>query len=94
MKNGTLYASRLKRAYTKQRQAVPKPDIPEPVDPLTCLATAVLAEESSDAEAKRAVDRILTSMVESDGLVELLEDQASLDKGDMVRFLPFSEVVR
>ncbi len=37
---------------------------------------------------------ILTSMVESDGLVELLEDQASLGKGDMVRFLPFSEVVR
>jgi len=35
---------------------------------------------------------ILTSMVESDGLVELPEDQGPLDEGAMVRFLPFGEV--
>jgi len=35
---------------------------------------------------------ILTSMVESDGLVELPEDQGPLDEGVKVRFLPFSEV--
>lgn len=64
MKNGTLYAGRIKRAYAKQRQAVPKQEIPEPIDPLTCLVTSVLAEESTEAEAKRAVDRILDSMVD------------------------------
>ena len=35
---------------------------------------------------------ILTSMVESDGLVELSEELTQLDPGTMVDFLPFSEV--
>lgn len=35
---------------------------------------------------------LLTSMVDADGLVELAEDQAAVAKGDMVGFLPFSEV--
>ena len=64
MKNGTLYAGRLKRAYSKQRQLVTNSDIPEPTDPFRCLATAVLAEESTEVEAKRAVDRILDTMVD------------------------------
>ena len=37
---------------------------------------------------------ILTSMVESDGLVELPEEMTRLDVGAMVDFLPFSEVSR
>ncbi len=37
---------------------------------------------------------ILTSMVESDGLVELPEDLAEVAPGDRVAFLPFSEVMR
>ena len=35
---------------------------------------------------------ILTSMVEADGLVELDEDTEKLEKGAMVRFLPFNEL--
>ena len=35
---------------------------------------------------------ILTSMVESDGLVELSEEQTTIKNGNMVDFLPFSEV--
>ncbi|HIJ44190.1 MAG: molybdopterin molybdotransferase MoeA [Rhodospirillales bacterium] len=35
---------------------------------------------------------ILSSMVEADGLVELGEEQGSVNKGEMVDFLPFSEV--
>ncbi len=35
---------------------------------------------------------ILSSMVEADGLVELSEDQGPVNKGEMVDFLPFSEV--
>lgn len=64
MKNGTLYAGRLKRAYSKQRQAVTRSDIPDLMDPFTCLATAVLAEESTEVEAKRVVGRILDTMVD------------------------------
>ena len=37
---------------------------------------------------------ILTSMVESDGLIELAEDQGALVEGTMVDFLPFAEVTR
>ena len=35
---------------------------------------------------------ILTSMVKADGLVELAEDVGSVNVGDTVKFLPFSEV--
>jgi molybdopterin molybdotransferase len=37
---------------------------------------------------------ILTSIVESDGLVELAEDLERLKKGEMVDFLPFNELSR
>jgi molybdopterin molybdotransferase len=37
---------------------------------------------------------ILSSMVESDGLVELPEELTKLEAGTMVDFLPFSEVQR
>ena len=37
---------------------------------------------------------VLTSMVESEGLVELLEDMTQLTPGTMVSFLPFTEVAR
>ncbi len=36
---------------------------------------------------------ILTSMVESDGLIELAEDITQLREGDMVDFLPFAELL-
>jgi molybdopterin molybdotransferase len=37
---------------------------------------------------------VLTSMVESEGLVELPEDMTQLTPGTMVSFLPFTEVAR
>jgi molybdopterin molybdotransferase len=37
---------------------------------------------------------VLTSMVESDGLIELAENQGPFEEGFMVDFLPFSEVIR
>ena len=36
---------------------------------------------------------ILSSMVESDGLVELPEEMTQLEAGTLVDFLPFSEVL-
>jgi molybdopterin molybdotransferase len=36
---------------------------------------------------------ILTSMVETDGLIELAEDVAEVTQGDVVPFLPYSEVL-
>jgi molybdopterin molybdotransferase len=37
---------------------------------------------------------VLTSMVESEGLVELPEEMTQLTPGTMVSFLPFTEVTR
>ncbi len=57
---------------------------------------AVLFTDSDGAPAVRKYPRdgagILTSMVESDGLIELPEDLTQLDAGAMVDFLPFNEV--
>ncbi len=36
---------------------------------------------------------VLRSMVESDGLIEVPEDVTRIDRGDLVQFLPFSEVM-
>ncbi len=64
MKNGTLYAGRLKKAYSKLRHAQPKPEIPKPDDPLRRLAIAIIGVGSSDLQARRAIDRALATMVD------------------------------
>ena len=37
---------------------------------------------------------ILTSMVASDGLAELSEETTQVSEGDMIDYLPFSELMR
>ncbi len=64
MKNGTVYAARLKRAYAKLRQSTPKPQVPDPTEPLRQLGVAVLAVGCTDAEGERAIDRALNTMVD------------------------------
>ena len=64
MKEGTRYAARLKKRYTRFRQTVPTPTIPEPDDPLRRLIVAILGVSCGDAKAERAVDRLLTRMVD------------------------------
>ncbi|MGB2984467.1 MAG: hypothetical protein WBE26_01180 [Phycisphaerae bacterium] len=64
MKNGTIYAERVIKAYAKLRQSVPTPRIPEPDNPLHRLGIAVLGVGCSDAEAGYAIDRALTTLVD------------------------------
>lgn len=64
MKNGTVYAGKLKKAYTKLRQTVGSPGLPDPDAPLRRLAVAILGVGSSDHAAERALDRALTSLVD------------------------------
>ena len=64
MKNGTVYAARMKRAYARLRQSVPKPEIPESDDPLRRLAVGILAVGCNDDEAQKAIDRALLTMVD------------------------------
>lgn len=64
MKDGTLYARRLKKAYAKLRQSVGEPKIPGTGDPIRRLAIAILGMDCGDAEADRAIDRLFTTMVD------------------------------
>lgn len=64
MKNGTLYAGRLKKAYAKLRHASPRPPSPEPDDPLFRLAVAILGVDMNEEEAARAVRRAQAATVD------------------------------
>lgn len=64
MKNGTLYGAKVKKAYAKLRHALPSPRIPEPDNPLRRLAIAILGVRCGDAEAQRAINRALTTLVD------------------------------
>ncbi len=64
MKNGTMYAAKLKRTYARLRQSLPQPEIPEPDDPVRRLAIAILGVGCTDEEADRALDRAFPTMVD------------------------------
>lgn len=64
MKDGMLYAGRLKKAYKKLLTAVSKPDIPEPEDAMYRLAVGILGTECGDATAKRAVNRTFNTLAD------------------------------
>jgi endonuclease III len=64
MIEGTRYGARLKRIYAKFRPSVPAPVIPEADDPLHRLGIAILGVACGDAKAERAVDNLLSVMVD------------------------------
>lgn len=64
MKNGTVYAQRLKKAFNAHRQSVGKPEIPDSEDPVRRLAIAILGIDCSIDEARAKLDRIKTEMVD------------------------------
>jgi endonuclease III len=62
MKDGTRYASQVKSVFSKLRQKAGKADTPEPEEPLHRLAVAILAADTTDEQARRAVSRLLGAM--------------------------------
>ncbi len=64
MKDGTRYAGRFKRAYTKLKQGAAIPELPEWPDPIERLATAILGVESGDGPASRAIKKLNEVMVD------------------------------
>ncbi len=64
MKNGSVYAIKLKKAYAKFRPTVTVAEVPEPDDLLHHLAVAIFAEGSGGNDGRRAVRRALTKMVD------------------------------
>ncbi len=65
MKNGTMYAGRLKKAFAKVRQHEPDgAAVSELDDPLRRMAVGILGVDCGDEAAEAAVDRILSVMAD------------------------------
>jgi len=64
MKNGTLYAGKLKKAYNKHKQSAGDPNIPDIDNPLRRLAIGILGVDSREEDVERAVDRLMASMID------------------------------
>jgi len=64
MKNGTLYGSRLKKAYAQLRAAGGKTEVPELDDPMRRLAIGILGVGWTERETQHAFDRAYNSMVD------------------------------
>ena len=64
MKDGTAYAARLSKVYARFRHTVRSPKIPEPGDPIHCLATAVLGVGCTEEEAEQAIEDAFSVMVD------------------------------
>ncbi len=84
MKDGTLYAGKLKRAYARLRQSLPEPAIPEADDPVRRLALSILGEECGDEEAARAFEKALTTMVDLNELRVSTPDQVHRALGNRI----------
>lgn len=64
MKDGTMYASRLKTAYNKLRRRVGRVEYEDVEDPLRQLAVSIFHPCVSEDRANRALDRVLSRMVD------------------------------
>ncbi|MHC5110552.1 MAG: hypothetical protein ACYTHJ_11830 [Planctomycetota bacterium] len=64
MKNGTVYAGKLKKAWSKVKSGFKSDEIPEQVDPLRCLATGILGVQTTEERAERALKKILDAAVD------------------------------
>ena len=64
MKDGTLYADRLKKAYAKVKGGISAADIPELRDPVHCLALGVLGTDNGPDRAERQLNKALALVVD------------------------------
>lgn len=64
MRDGTAYAAKLKKAWAKHRSGATKPVIPELLDPVRCLARAILGDTLGDHKADAAIDLLMSQMVD------------------------------
>lgn len=64
MKDGTRYATKLKKAWTKHRAAAGTTDVPEDIDPIRAMALGILGVSSSETEAEKSIHRLLQTFVD------------------------------
>ena len=64
MKNGTLYAKRVKRAFAKLKNEHGVPDMPEPSNPIDQLIIGLLSVDAAGSRAVRAATTLKDAMVD------------------------------
>lgn len=64
MKDGMLYADRLKKAYAKIRRSVSGADGLEQSDPIRCLALGIIGSDFGPHRAERQVNRAMGNVVD------------------------------
>ncbi len=64
MKQGTMYASRVKKAFAELRKSAPEPTVSDADDPVRRLAVAILGVRVGDSKADAYVSKIESSMVD------------------------------
>jgi endonuclease III len=84
MKDGTLYAGKLKRAFSRLRQSMAAPVVPEPSDPVRQLALSIVGEECGEEEAGRALDKLLMTMVDLNEVRVSTPDQVHRGLGNRI----------
>lgn len=85
MKDGTLYAGRLKKAYPKWKHAAGDVEVPEePDDPIRRLALSVFGLSGSEAQAERAIDRLLANVADWNELRVSLPAELCRALGDSI----------
>jgi endonuclease III len=84
MKDGTLYAGKLKRAFAKARQAASSMPADEPTDPIRQLALSILGEDCGEEESAKALDRLFATMVDFNELRVSTPDQVHRALGSRI----------
>lgn len=64
MKDGTRYAERLKKAYSKVKHNIKESDIPELRDPIRCLALGILGSDNGPDRAERQLNKAMNVVVD------------------------------
>lgn len=64
MKDGTLYADRLRKTYTKIKGSISASDIPALRDPVHCLALGILGSDNGPDRAERQLNKALSTVVD------------------------------
>lgn len=64
MKNGTVYAKRVKRLFNQLKKSFDVPEMPEPTDPVEQIVLARLIAAAGETRAKRAFHQLVDVMVD------------------------------
>lgn len=64
MKQGSIYAARIKKVFARERARAEKFDLPAPDDPVRRLCIGILGVRSGEDAARAAVDRLLRKMID------------------------------